>query len=62
MYLMQEGVYRDYDADGRLVEEVTVGPPASRFPMTLWLEPQAPHAVHNLDSRPTRLLRIELKR
>jgi len=62
MYLMQEGVYRDYDADGRLVEEVKAAPPASQFPMTLWLEPQAPHAVHNLDSRPTRLLRIELKR
>lgn len=62
MYVMQEGVYRDYDADGRMIEEVTVAPPPSQFPMTLWLEPQAPHAVHNLDARPTRLLRIELKR
>ena len=61
MYLMQEGVYRDYDADGRLIESVDVAPDPSRFPMTLWLDPQAPHAVHNLDSRPTRLLRIELK-
>ena len=61
MYLMQEGLYRDYDEDGRLIEEVTVAPPASQYPMTLWLGPQAPHAVHNLDSRPTRLLRIELK-
>jgi hypothetical protein len=62
MYLMQEGIYRDYDADGRLVEAVDTAPPLSRYPMTLWLEPQAPHAVHNLDSRPTRLLRIELKK
>jgi len=62
MYVMQEGVYRDYDAEGRLVEEVKVAPPPSQFPMTLWLEPQAPHSVHNLDSRPTRLLRVELKR
>lgn len=29
--------------------------------MALWLEPQAPHAVHNLDCKPTRLIRIELK-
>jgi hypothetical protein len=62
MYLMQEGVYRDYDAQGRLVEEVKEALPASKFPMTLWLEPQAPHAVHNLDAKPTRLIRIELKK
>ena len=61
MYLMQEGVYRDYDAAGRVVEDVTAAPPPSQFPMTLWLGPQAPHSVHNLDSRPTRLLRVELK-
>jgi hypothetical protein len=62
MYVIQEGVYRDYDAKGRVVEDVTVAPPPSRFPMTLWLGPQAPHSVHNRDSRPTRLLRVELKR
>jgi hypothetical protein len=61
MYLMQEGIYRDYDAKGGLAEEVKQAPPASKFPMTLWLGPQAPHAVHNLDPKPTRLLRIELK-
>jgi hypothetical protein len=61
MYLMQEGVYRDYDAEGRLIEEVKQALPASKFPMTLWLEPQAPHAVHNLDTKPTRLIRVELK-
>ena len=59
--VMQEGVYRDYDAEGKLVEEVTVAPPPSQLPVTLWLGPQAPHSVHNLDSRPTRLLRVELK-
>jgi hypothetical protein len=62
MYVMHEGVYRDYDAEGRVLEDVTVAPPTSQFPMTLWLGPQAPHSVHNLDSRPTRLLRVELKR
>ena len=61
MYLMQEGTYRDYDAAGRVIEDVTVAPPLSQFPMTLWLGPQAPHSVHNLDSRATRLLRVELK-
>ena len=32
-----------------------------QFPMTLWLEPQAPHAVENLDTKPVRLIRVELK-
>lgn len=61
MYLMHEGVYRD-DAEGRLIEEVKKAAPSSQYPMTLWLEPQGPHAVHNLDPGPTRLLRVELKR
>lgn len=61
IYLMHEGAYRDYDSNGRLIEEVKEAAPASKFPMTLWLDPQAPHAVHNLDLKPTRLLRIELK-
>ena len=61
MYLMHEGAYRDYGPNGELLEEVTEAAPPGKFPMTLWLEPQAPHAVENLDSQPVRLLRIELK-
>ena len=61
MYLMYEGVYRDYGPDGELLSEATVAQPDSAFPMTLWLEPQGPHSVHNLDERPVRLLRVELK-
>ena len=59
---MSEGVYRDYDATGKLIEEQTVAPPASAFPITLWMGPQAPHAVENLDVKPVRLLRIEFKK
>jgi hypothetical protein len=33
----------------------------SAFQTTLWLDPQGPHAVHDLDRRPVRLLRVELK-
>jgi hypothetical protein len=61
MYLMYEGVYRDYGPGGELLSEATRAQPDSTFPMTLWLDPQGPHAVHNLDSRPVRLLRVELK-
>ncbi len=61
MYLMQEGVYRDYDAQGRVVQDVTEAEPHAHFPKTLWLENSPPHSVHNLDARPIRLLRVELK-
>jgi hypothetical protein len=61
MYLMYEGVYKDYGPSGELVAEATEAAPADQFPMTLWLDPQGPHRVHNLDSKPVRLLRVELK-
>jgi hypothetical protein len=61
MYLMYEGVYRDFGPEGELLSEVTESPPDDQFPMTLWLDPQGPHSVHNLDARPVRLIRVELK-
>jgi quercetin dioxygenase-like cupin family protein len=61
LYVMSEGVYRDYDAKGNLVEDQKVAPPESNYPLTIWMGPQAPHAVHNLDTKPVRLLRIEFK-
>lgn len=61
MYLMHEGVYKDYGPNGELVAEAAEAAPAEQFPMTLWLEPQGPHRVHNLDAKPVRLLRVELK-
>lgn len=62
LYVMSEGIYRDYDAAGNVVEEQKVAPPASSFPVTIWMGPQAPHAVENLDTTPVRLLRVELKK
>ena len=61
MYLMYEGVYRDFGPNGELLSENKTAPSSDQFPMSLWLEPQGPHAVENLDPRPVRLLRVELK-
>ena len=61
MYLMHEGIYKDYGPDGELLSAAKEAAPADQFPMTLWLEPQAPHAVENLDTKSVRLIRIELK-
>jgi hypothetical protein len=61
MHLMEAGAYRLYDGEGRVSEEVAVAPPVSEFPMTFWVEPHGPHALHGLGSRPWRLLLVELK-
>jgi hypothetical protein len=61
MHIFYEGISRNYDAEGRLIDEIKVAPPPSEFPKTLWLQPTPPHSVHNLDSQPIRLLRVELK-
>jgi hypothetical protein len=61
MYLMAAGRYRDYDAGGAILADAKAAPD-SLFPLTLWRGPEAPHAVENLDARPLRLLRVELKK
>ena len=61
MYVMHVGVARDYDAEGRVIDEQTVAPPPTDFPQTFWLESTPPHSVENLDARAIRLLRVELK-
>jgi hypothetical protein len=61
MYVMYEGVDRNFDARGHLIGEQKVAPRLSQFPQVFWLENTPPHAVENLDSRPIRLLRVELK-
>lgn len=62
LYVMRQGRGRDYDAEGRLIDEATEAPPASQFPMTFWFDRSPPHSVHNLDTIPIHLLRLELKR
>jgi hypothetical protein len=60
-YTMYEGKYRDYDAQGKLVSEGKDSPPESQFPKTSWAGPIA-HSYENLDTKPMRLLLVELKR
>jgi quercetin dioxygenase-like cupin family protein len=59
-FVTQIGPFKDYDADGRVIREQAQAPPA--LPLAAWVETQPPHALHNLDTRPVRLLRVELKR
>jgi hypothetical protein len=61
LYVMEAGPFKDFDANGTLLFDSRTAPPP-QLPSAVWMDPQAPHAVENLDSRPVRLLRVELKR
>jgi hypothetical protein len=61
-YVMYEGKYRDYDDQGKLLSEGKESLPESQFPMTIWIEPVAPHSYENVDTKPMHSLHIELKR
>ena len=61
MYIMQAGPYRDYDAEGKILSDVSDAPPSSVYPVAVWRQPEPPHSVENLDNKPLRLLRVELK-
>ena len=61
MYIMQAGPYRNYDAKGKILSDVADAPPSSVYPVALWRQPEAPHSIENLDTKPLRLLRVELK-
>jgi len=60
-YVMYEGKYRDYDAQGKLKSEGKESPPESQYPTTSWTEPAAPHSYENLDTKTMRMMLIELK-
>ena len=53
MYLMVAGRYRDYDASGAVLADMKAAPDTI-FPLTLWMEPEAPHAMENLETAPGR--------
>jgi hypothetical protein len=61
MYVMYEGIDRNYNAKGELIGEQKAAPPLSEFPQVYWLESSPPHAIENLDAKSIRLLRVELK-
>ena len=61
LYITEAGKYVDYDANGKVLfdsRSLTAAPP---LPMTIWKDPEAPHAVENLDDKPLHLVRVELK-
>ena len=61
LYITDAGKYVDYDINGKvLFDSRTAGAPPP-LPMVMWKDPEAPHAVENLDDKPLHLVRVEMK-
>jgi len=61
LYITSEGDIKDYDASGKVIYDTKTDPNPMKAPYTIYMEPQAPHAVENLSKEPLRLLRVERK-
>jgi mannose-6-phosphate isomerase-like protein (cupin superfamily) len=61
MVILEGGKARDYDGQGQLLDEGTVIPEGTQAPFAFWLDRTPPHSVHNIDSTPIHLIRVEVK-
>ncbi len=62
IYIMEAGDFIDRDKDGNVILDTRELPNPLVFPMTIWKDPEAPHAVENLsDTITIRLIRVEMK-
>jgi hypothetical protein len=61
MVVLEGGRARDYDGNGVLLDEGKVIPDGSHAPFAFWLEASPPHSVHNIDTSPIHLIRVEVK-
>jgi hypothetical protein len=61
LHIMQAGDFIDYDANGKVLLDTRKLETPLTFPLTMWKEPEAPHAVENIGDQPIHLIRVELK-
>ncbi len=62
LYIPEAGEFVEWDSEGKLIFDTRNLTTPLVFPLTMWQEPQAIHAVENLShTQPMRLLRVELK-
>jgi hypothetical protein len=63
LYIQSAGEFIDYDEAGKIIFDTRTLPAPLVFPMTMYKEPEAPHAVENLSKTITiKLIRVEMKR
>jgi hypothetical protein len=61
LYIDKASDFRDFDGEGKVIFDSRTADPI-QYPLTRWLESQAPHAIENLSNETLHLIRIELKR
>ena len=61
LYVMEAGKYVDYGADGKVLFDSRSLATPPELPMVIYKDPEAPHAVENLDDKPLHLIRVEMK-
>jgi len=61
LVVLEGGRAEDYDQSGKVFDKGTVIPAGASAPFAFWLDRTPPHSVHNVDTVPIHLLRVELK-
>lgn len=63
LYIQTAGDFIDYDGEGKVIFDTRSLKTPLTFPMTMYKEPEAPHAVENLSKTITiKLIRVEMKK
>jgi hypothetical protein len=61
LYVTEAGKYVDYGPDGKVLFDSRSLTTPPKLPMVIYKDPEAPHAVENLDDKPLHLIRVEMK-
>jgi len=63
LYVLTSGDFIDRDGQGNVVFDTRQLKTPLQYPLTLWKDPEAPHAVENLSKTTTlHLIRVEMKK
>ena len=63
LYVLSAGDFIDRDGEGNVIFDTRQLKTPLQYPMTIWKDPEAPHAVENLSKTITlHLIRVEMKK
>ena len=61
LYVTEASKYVDHGPDGKVLFDSRSLATPPKLPMVIYKDPEAPHAVENLDDKPLHLIRVEMK-
>ena len=63
LYILAGGDFIDRDGEGNVIFDTRQLKAPLQYPVTMWKDPEAPHAVENLSNTMTlHLIRVEMKK